>query len=165
MKKMLSFLSLILLLLSTVSPAFAYNDPSKPKNVISGTDNQNQCAGIISRSQDIIEISAYAYMFLQEEDMLAILEKDDSELIPKDVRIKHLTMIRQRNIDISEPIEYTFCTWNGEEQYLLLFFRERRGGDEYDSVFGPWELLAFDAGEFLDAEIPCSGQYALAKTW
>lgn len=165
MKKLFSIVSLLVLLSSMVIPVLAYNDDEKPKDCISGIDNKHQCAGVLEWSEGTTDSSVYPFMHLKLYDMQKIIAESE-DIVPEDFNANRLTMIRQRNIFNEEgPIEISLCAWNSKNRYLLLFFRELLVPDDYNPEFGPWTLIACDYGEFLDAELPCSGQYALAWTW
>lgn len=102
-------------------------------------DNRNQIAQVLEISQGAVE--------------------ESKEVLPEDMEINHLTMIRQRDVSNNgEPIEISLRAWGAAKSwYLLVLFKPL--GEE------TWTILSAAQGQFIDAVLPGDGQYALARSW
>lgn len=150
MKKNLTLLMLLALLCTMAAPAFA-------------DDNNHQVAQVLEMTEGAVEEKVFKTYHLQEEQMMQTLrefrDSDESgEILPEDVKINHLTMLRQRDVsNDGEPIELSLRAWGAGKRYLVVLFKPL--GEE------EWTVAAVAQGEFIDAVLPGDGQYALAWSW
>ena len=151
MKKYLTFLLLLVIAAAFAMPVFA-------------DDNRNQIAQVLEISQGAVEESVMKTNHLQEAELMRILRQfqeteESKEVLPEDMEINHLTMIRQRDVSNNgEPIEISLRAWGAAKSwYLLVLFKPL--GEE------TWTILSAAQGQFIDAVLPGDGQYALAWSW
>ena len=150
MKRFLALLLLPVLLLAMALPAFA-------------DDNNHQVAQVLSITEGVEEGKVPKPDHLQDEQMMEIFRafqetEEAEEILPEDMQIKHLTMIRQRDVENNgEPIELSLRAWGAGKRYLVVLFKPAEEED--------WTVVAAAQGEFIDAVLPGDGQYAFAWSW
>lgn len=148
MKKFTILMALLTLLSAMAAPAF-------------GDENSHQSAQVLEITEGVTEEVVFHSDHLKDEQMMEVvrsaLETEEGKaLFPEDARIKHLTMIRQRDVTgDGGPIQLSLRSWGGgEDRYLVVLFKPL--GEE------AWTIAAVAQGEFIDATLPGDGQYALA---
>lgn len=151
MKRILSLILAITLIAAMAIPAAA----------ISNVENANQCAEILSASEGVEETVVAKVFHLEEKKMMEIynaaVEAED-EVVPKDADVKHLTMIRQKDVVCKEtPIEYSVKINSVIDRYICVFFK----GLEDEE----WSIVACEYCRNIDFSLPGSGQYAIAWSW
>ena len=150
MKKILTLLVLAALVLTLAAPAFA-------------DDNNHQVAQVLEMTEGALEEKVLKAYHLQEAEMMQILEdfaqtEQAQDILPEDADIRHLTMIRQRDVsNDGEPIELSLRAWGACNRYLVVLFKPLEQED--------WTVISVAKGEFIDATLPGDGQYALAWSW
>lgn len=151
MKKIMTFLMLLIFVTAMAVPAFA-------------DDNRNQIAQVLEITEGVVEKSVMKDEHLKEAELMQVLrEFQDTEeagdVLPENMEINHLTMIRQRDVSNNgEPIEISLRAWGaGDSRYLLVLFKPL--GEE------TWTILSAAQGQYIDATLPGDGQYALAWSW
>lgn len=157
MKKGLTLLLVLVLALAMALPAFA-------------DDNRNQIAQVLEMTEGAEELNVLNMYYLTDEEMMDIVkefrqDEESQELLPKSVKFEHLTMLRQRDVIApdGESVKLSLRAWGaGEERYLFVFFKPV---PEEEDELTDWVVLTVAKGEFIEAELPGSGQYALAWSW
>lgn len=150
MKKWMSLLLLTVLLVSMAATAFA-------------DDNNHQVAQVLKITEGVEEEKVPKVNHLLDQQMMEIVrafrETEEAEtILPEQMEFKHLTMLRQRDVaNHNEPIQLSLRAWGACDRYLLVLFKPAETED--------WTVLASAQGEFIDAELPGDGQYALAWSW
>ena len=150
MKKIMSLLILVLVLLAMAVPAFA-------------DDNCHQVAQVLEMTEGAVEEKVLKPYHLQDEQMMQGLqdfaETEEAEsILLEDADIHHLTMIRQRDVSNNgQPTQLSLRAWGACNRYLVVLFKPL---DQEN-----WTIIAMAQGEFIDATLPCDGQYALAWSW
>ena len=151
MKKWIVLLVLPVLLAAMAVPALA-------------DDNNHQVAQVLKITEGVEEGKVPKLDHLQDEQMMEIFREfqdteEAEEILPEDMEIQHLTMIRQRDVSNNgEPIEISLRAWGAAKSwYLLVLFKPL--GEE------TWTILSAAQGQFIDAVLPGDGQYALAWSW
>lgn len=150
MKKIMSLLILVLVLLAMAVPAFA-------------DDNCHQVAQVLEMTEGAVEEKVLKPYHLQDEQMMQVLqdfaETEEAEsILLEDADIHHLTMIRQRDVSNNgQPTQLSLRAWGACNRYLVVLFKPL----DQES----WTIIAMAQGEFIDATLPCDGQYALAWSW
>lgn len=144
MKKLISLLTMLTLLV-TLAPGTA------------AQDNKNQVIQVLSMTEGATETHVMPMYHLTEKQLMEYWEAAEDTLT-QDVKLKHLTMIRQRDIENrGESVAFSFRAWGAGEKYLVAFFRPAEQTE--------WSVVAVEQGEFLDVEFPGDGEYALAWSW
>lgn len=129
----------------------------------SADDNKNQVVQVLELSEGAEESSVMGMEFLTDGQMMDILaafrETEQAEtVLPKQMKFKHLTMLRQRDVENDgEPVDISIRVWGVKERYVLVFFQEAEQEQ--------WTILKAAQGEFLDFTLPGDGQYAIAWGW
>ncbi|MGM9604179.1 MAG: hypothetical protein ACI3XG_03865 [Faecousia sp.] len=150
MKRIPTLLMLLALLCAMAVPALA-------------DDNNHQVAQVLEITAGVEEGKVPKTDHLQDEQMMQVLQEfrdteGAEEILPGDMEIKHLTMIRQRDVaNNGEPIALSLRAWGACNRYLVVLFRPA----EEET----WTVVAAAQGEFIDAVLPGDGQYALAWSW
>ena len=150
MKKWIALLGLPVLLAAMAVPALA-------------DDNNHQVAQVLKITEGVEEGKVPKADHLQDEQMMEIFREfqeteEAEEILPEDMEIKHLTMIRQRDVANSgKPIQLSLRAWGACNRYLVVLFKPLEEED--------WTVVAAAQGEFIDAVLPGDGQYALAWSW
>lgn len=152
MKRFSVLIILSLLLLAMVLPAHA-------------DDNKNQIAQVLKITEGVQEESVMKMYHLQDEEMMEVYNafrktEEAEEILPKGMKIDHLTMIRQRYVyNEGEPIEISLRAWGAKERYIVVFFKSDEDEEE------KWVILAAAQGEYIDVVLPGDGEYAMALSW
>lgn len=150
MKKWIALLVLPVLLAAMAVPALA-------------DDNNHQVAQVLKITEGVEEGKVPKTDHLQDEQMMEIFREfqdteEAEEILPEDMDIQHLTMIRQRDVaNNGEPIQLSLRAWGACDRYLVVLFKPAEEEE--------WTVVAAAQGEFIDAELPGDGQYAFAWSW
>lgn len=146
-KKIIALLAALVLLCScAVSAAAATRQ-----------DNEHQIADILEIPETAVEESVPKSQHLKDQKMMEIVALYP-DVVPEEYEIRHLTMIRQRNItNEGEPIPMSVRAWGGQNRCLVVFFLAPEESE--------WTVVAAAQGEFIDFTLPGDGQYALAWSW
>lgn len=151
LKKILSIMLLIAVAAALALPCFA-------------DDNSHQIAQVLEITPGAVEGQVLKCDHLLEKELLEILAdfqatEQAQEVIPADVVITRMTMVRQRTISNNgKPIHISLRAWGaGESWHLVMLFKAQ--GEE------TWTILSVAQGQYIDAALPGDGEYALAWSW
>lgn len=147
MKRILMLLALSALLVNLALPAFA-------------DDNKSQIAQVLELTEGAAEHSVIATCHLKNDELMEILEayrqtEEGQKFFTDSVSIGRLTMIRQRDISNGgEPIHISLRAWGAGQRYLFVLFKPIEEEQ--------WAIVSAGQGQFIEADFPGDGQYALA---
>lgn len=147
MKRIITWLMLSALTLLLVLP-------------VSADDNKNQIAQVLELTEGVTEHSVMPSFHLKNHALMEILSlyretEEGQEFFTNSVRIDHMAMIRQRDIaGDGQPIHISLRAWGAGNRYLFVLFKAEAQEE--------WTIVSAAQGEFIEADFPGDGQYALA---